>query len=139
MSKLLDRLKSSRQLRWIVPALVVDWLVVVILNLISTWVDRQYPYERDPARYLDDPSLQWPVTKERVPAGPNTWLDVYTFWIPIAVVVLVGAGVKRSFHDVHHGILVFLSSRALMRIIVECLKNRVRRLRALAGSALCAS
>ncbi|POY71856.1 hypothetical protein BMF94_5217 [Rhodotorula taiwanensis] len=129
MSKLLDRLKSSRQLRWIVPALVVDWLVVVILNLISTWVERQYPYERDPARYLDDPSLQWPVTKERVPAGPNTWLDVYTFWIPIAVVVLVGAGVKRSFHDVHHGILVFLSSRALMRIIVECLKNRVGRLR----------
>jgi hypothetical protein len=38
------------------------------------------PTTRNPAHYLNDPSLQWPVTEEHVPAGPNSALDNYTFW-----------------------------------------------------------
>lgn len=119
------QLRSSSQLRWVSPALIVDWAVVICLWWIARWVEQQFPYERDPARYLDDPALRWPVTKEHVPAHPNGALDLYTWYLPLAVVLVVGAGVKRSLHDVHHGALVFWSSRNLMLIVVECLKNRV--------------
>lgn len=127
MAGLLKQLRYSSHLRWFAPALVVDWIVVIVVNLLAQWVELQYPYKRDAAQYLDDPNLQWPVTEEHVPAGPNSALDNYTFWLPVVVILVVGGVFKRSLHDVHHGFLVFMSSRTLMRIVVECLKNRVRK------------
>ncbi|GAA5880964.1 hypothetical protein JCM3774_001489 [Rhodotorula dairenensis] len=129
MSLYLKQLRNSPHLRWFAPALVVDWVVVLAVNALAQWIELQLPYRRDPERYLHDPSLQWPLTRERVPAGPNSPFDVYTFWLPVLVVVVVGGAFKRSLHDVHHGLLVLFSSRSLMRIVVESLKNRVGRLR----------
>lgn len=129
MAGLVKQLRNSSHLRWVAPALLVDWIVVIVVNLLAQWVELQYPYKRDPAHYLNDPSLQWPVTEEHVPAGPNSALDNYTFWLPVVVILVVGGIFKRSLHDVHHGFLVFMSSRTLMRVVVECLKNRVGRLR----------
>jgi membrane-associated phospholipid phosphatase len=127
MAGLVKQLRNSSHLRWVAPALLVDWIVVIVVNLLAQWVELQYPYKRDPAHYLDDPSLQWPVTEEHVPAGPHSALDNYTFWLPVVVILVVGGIFKRSLHDVHHGFLVFMSSRTLMRVVVECLKNRVRK------------
>ncbi|BGP39537.1 hypothetical protein JCM10450v2_003503 [Rhodotorula kratochvilovae] len=124
------RIRTHPQLRWLSPAIAVDWLVVVALGFASQWVEAQYPYERDPERYLHDPSLHFEhVWNERVPAYPNGMLDQITWYLPLAVVVVVGGLFKRSLHDVHHGVLVLSASRAIMRLVVESLKNRVGRLR----------
>ncbi|GAA5905210.1 hypothetical protein JCM8208_000316 [Rhodotorula glutinis] len=124
------RIRSHPQLRWLSPAILVDWLVVALLGLLSHWVERQYPYLRDPEQYLDDPSLHFEhLYDERVPANPGGLLDQLTWYLPLAVIVVVGGLFKRSLHDVHHGLLVLSSSRAIMRLVVESLKNRVGRLR----------
>lgn len=126
----LKHLRDSPLVRACPPAVVVDWIVVVALFALAQWVELQPPYARDPERYLGDPALQWPVTPERVPAaGPASAFDAYTLWCPLATVLVVGGVGTRSLRDVHHGVLVLLSSRSLMRVVVESLKNRVGRLR----------
>ncbi|GJN88923.1 hypothetical protein Rhopal_001894-T1 [Rhodotorula paludigena] len=130
MSTLWAQVRSHRQLRFVSLAVLADWLVVVALGYAASWVSDQYPYERDPERYLLDTQYQWHhVAQERVPAHLNGLLDQLTWYLPGAIVILVGALVKHSLHDIHHGLLVLQSSRAIMRLVVESLKNRVGRLR----------
>ncbi|BGO96436.1 Lipid phosphate phosphatase 1 [Rhodotorula toruloides] len=129
MAGLVARIRSNPHLRFLTPSILVDWAVVLILGQATYYVEQIYPYERDPAHYFNDPDLQWPHGGERVPAYPGGLLDQLTWYLPILVIVLVGGLFKRSLHDVHHGILGLSASRAFMRMIVECIKNRVGRLR----------
>mgnify|MGYP001574173230 FL=1 len=125
----LDRLRSHPSLAWFSSALLVDWLVAIALGAASTWVERQYPFKRDVTHYLSDPSVSWPhAAHERVPAGPSSLLDLLTFYLPLLVLVLVSA-LRLSLHEMHHAVLALFSSRAIMRIVVECVKNRVGKLR----------
>ncbi|GAA5905001.1 hypothetical protein JCM6882_002415 [Rhodosporidiobolus microsporus] len=124
---------SSPTLRFLHPALVVDWVVVFSLSLLGHYIERQHVYERDVAHYLTpfpDPSISYPHKwVEQVPAHPNGMLDQITFYAPIAIFVLVGGLLRWSLHDVHHAVLALWTSRELMRITVEFIKNRVGRLR----------
>ncbi|BGP24190.1 lipid phosphate phosphatase 1 [Rhodotorula toruloides] len=129
MAGLAARVRSNPHLRFLTPSILVDWGVVLLLGQATYYVEQIYPYERDPAHYLNDPDLQWPHGPERVPAYPGSLLDQLTWYLPILVILLVGGLFKRSLHDVHHGILGLSASRAFMRMIVECIKNRVGRLR----------
>lgn len=126
MAGLVARIRSNPHLRFLTPSILVDWAVVLILGQATYYVEQIYPYERDPAHYLNDPDLQWPHGPEQIPAYPGSLLDQLTWYLPILVIVLVGGAFKRSLHDVHHGILGLSASRAFMRIFVECIKNRVR-------------
>ncbi|CEQ43138.1 SPOSA6832_05039, partial [Sporobolomyces salmonicolor] len=121
--------RLHRQLAFLSPALLVDWAVILALGGAARWVEHQYPYERDPAHYLADPDVSWPhVQHERVPAGPGGMLDQLTWYLPLAVMGVIGAA-RRSARDVHHAVMGLAASRAVMRLVVECLKNRVGRLR----------
>ncbi|KAJ8294847.1 Lipid phosphate phosphatase 2 [Rhodotorula toruloides] len=124
MAGLVARIRSNPHLRFLTPPILVDWAVVLILGQATYYVEQIYPYERDPAHYLKRPRL--PVASRR---RTSSLLDQLTWYLPILVIVLVGGLFKRSLHDVHHGILGLSASRAFMRMIVECIKNRVGRLR----------
>ncbi|ORY88096.1 phosphatidic acid phosphatase type 2/haloperoxidase, partial [Leucosporidium creatinivorum] len=113
-------------LSWFRPALLVDWTVILVLTLISIHIESIYPYERDVGHYLGDNDISWPhVFPERVSVR---LLDHLAFKLPALLVVLISA-MKLSLHDLHHSLLVLCSSRAIMRIAVEFIKNRVGRLR----------
>ncbi|GAA5855564.1 hypothetical protein JCM3766R1_000595 [Sporobolomyces carnicolor] len=118
----------KRQFRFVTPALLVDWIVVALLGLASHAIERRYPYERPVEPYLDDPQYQYPVVAEQVPSGPGSLLETLTWYFPLTVIVLVAAS-RKSFHDIHHGVLGLSASRAIMRLTVEFLKNQVGRLR----------
>ena len=126
MSSRLSTLRSSPQLAFLKRALITDWLVVVGLNAISRYIEATYPYERDVRHSLTDERISWAHSQgERVPV----WmLFRLAFWLPMAVLVLI-ALLRRSVHDLHHALLAFLTSGAIMRITVEWIKNRVGRLR----------
>ncbi|KAK4055992.1 hypothetical protein OIO90_002987 [Microbotryomycetes sp. JL221] len=73
----------KRHLSWFSPALMVDWLVAVLLVLVSERIERSDVFERDVRHYLHDNSVKWPHHKyERVP-GPL--LDKLTWWLPLKV------------------------------------------------------
>ncbi|GAA5855261.1 hypothetical protein JCM8547_009007 [Rhodosporidiobolus lusitaniae] len=131
-SALLSRL-SLPSLRWFAPALVVDWAVVFTLAALGHYIQDRPVFERDVAHYLapfPDPAISWPHKfVEQVPANKNGMLDQITFYMPIVVFVVVGGLFRRSLHDVHHAVLGLWSSRELMRVTVEFIKNRVGRLR----------
>lgn len=55
-------------------------------------------------------------------------LDLITWHAPAAFLAALGAA-RLSLHEIHHGLLTLAASRALMRFIVELLKNAVGRLR----------
>ncbi|GAA5912428.1 phosphatase PAP2 family protein [Sporobolomyces salmoneus] len=118
----------KRQFRFISPALLVDWIVVALLGLLSHYIERQWPYERPVELYLNNPDYQYAIMKEQVPSGPGSKMEIYTWYIPLTGIVLVAAA-RKSFHDIHHGILGLCASRAIMRLTVEFLKNQVGRLR----------
>ncbi|GAA6017135.1 hypothetical protein JCM11491_003272 [Sporobolomyces phaffii] len=117
-----------RQFRFISAALLVDWIVVLLLGFLSHYIERQYPYERPLEPYLDDPYYHFPLEREQVPAGPGSKLEWLAWYLPLAVIVVVAAA-RRSFHDIHHGVLGLAASRAIMRLTVEFLKTQVGRLR----------
>ena len=112
----------AKHLSWLSPALLVDWAIAAGLVLISIRIERSYPYERSAEHYLGDNDLAWPHTwHERV---PGEMLDNLTFFLPALVCALVAA-VRMSLHELHHSFLVLYASRAVMRITVEWIKNRV--------------
>lgn len=60
--------------------------------------------------------------KEQVPAGPGSKMEWITWYLPLAVIVIVAAS-KRSFHDIHNGVLGLAASRAIMRLTVEFVRS----------------
>lgn len=108
----------KRQFRFISPALLVDWIVVALLGLLSHYIERQWPYERPVELYLNNPDYQYAIMKEQVPSGPGSKMEIYTWYIPLTGIVLVAAA-RKSFHDIHHGILGLCASLAIMRLTVE--------------------
>jgi diacylglycerol diphosphate phosphatase / phosphatidate phosphatase len=114
---------ARAHLAWFRSALIVDWIVMVALLLLSFKVEATYPYERDVEHYLGDNDISWKHTViERVSVA---LLDDLAFKLPALLVVLIAA-MKLSLHDLHHGLLALCSSRALMRLAVEGIKNRVQ-------------
>lgn len=49
-------------------------------------------------------------------------MEWITWYLPLAVIVIVAAS-KRSFHDIHHGVLGLAASRAIMRLTVEFVRS----------------
>ncbi|KAM0748088.1 acid phosphatase/Vanadium-dependent haloperoxidase [Meredithblackwellia eburnea MCA 4105] len=126
-TRYINSARRSPHLKWLSWALLVDWLVVIILNRISVYIESTYPYKRDVRHQLGDINISWPMAvHERVPSYPL--LDQLSFWLPFGILAAVGAS-RLSLHEVHHSILALWSSRAVMRITVEWIKNRVGRLR----------
>lgn len=114
-----------RKPAWATSALLVDWAVIVALVLVSQLVASRYPYVRDESHYVGDPEYGWPIQKEQVPVP---LLDALAYYLPAGVAVVISAA-RRSLHEVHNSLIAITAGRALMRITVECIKNRVGRLR----------
>jgi hypothetical protein len=45
-------------------------------------------------------------------------MEWITWYLPLAVIVVIAAA-RKSFHDIHHGVLGLAASRAIMRLTVE--------------------
>ncbi|GAA6063711.1 hypothetical protein JCM10212_006825 [Sporobolomyces blumeae] len=117
-----------RQFEFVTPALLVDWVVVLALSALARHFESRYPYARPIEPYLGDPAYGYPVEDEQFPSGPGSVLDVVTWYAPLGVIAVVAAA-RRSFHDLHHGVLGLTASRAVMRTVVEFLKVQVGRFR----------
>ncbi|KAK4049030.1 hypothetical protein OIV83_004391 [Microbotryomycetes sp. JL201] len=116
----------KENLSWFSPALAIDWIVALVLVWISIRIERSPVFERNVAHYLHDNNVKWPhIEHERV---PGQLLDQLTLYLPACVVIAVSL-VRLSLHDLHHGLLALYSSRSVMRISIEWIKNRVGRLR----------
>ncbi|KAL8283812.1 hypothetical protein RQP46_005244 [Phenoliferia psychrophenolica] len=125
----LSRFRSgtASQLAFLSPALVGDWAVVIALSFVSSWIERQYPYERDVRHQLMDGRISWPHSDgERVPVP---MLYQLAFWLPFSLLLAISLVLRQSLHDAHHALLALFTSGALMRVTVEFVKNRVGRLR----------
>lgn len=107
------------------PAFLADWLVPFILTLISHRIESVYPFERTVTKFvLADPSLSHLHTlQERCP-GPL--LDQLSYYLPLAFFLVIGL-YRQSLQEIHHSVLALVGSRALMRIVVESVKNRAGR------------
>ncbi|GAA5941982.1 phosphatase PAP2 family protein [Sporobolomyces koalae] len=120
--------RIKHALRFVSPALLVDWIVVLALGVVSRYIESRYPYERPLEPYLDDPYYHYPLEPEQVPSGPGSRLEAIAWYLPLVIIVLVAAA-RKNLHDLHHGVLGLAASRAIMRLTVEFLKNQVGRLR----------
>lgn len=101
----------------------MDWIVIYSLSRLADHLRSLQPYERDPGRYLTNESLTWPRSAKRL---HDPILDNLAQWLPAAVVVLASLRTLRlNLHELHHGLLALNAGRALSRIVVEWLKNRV--------------
>lgn len=116
------------QFKFVSAALLVDWILIAGLGLLSHHIERRYPYERPVEPYLNDPQYHYDIVEEQIPSGPGSKLEWIAWYLPLTVIVIVAA-IRRSFHDIHHGVLGLASSRAIMRLTVEFLKTQVGRLR----------
>lgn len=68
---------------------------------IAAWT----PYKLQIEPFLSDPTLAYPY--KRVETVNAEELYLYSYRIPLAIIVLVGAA-RLSIHEIHHGILAFL-------------------------------
>lgn len=110
-------------LDWVSPALLMDWLVIYALSRLADHLRSLQPYERDPGRYLNSDSLNYPRSAKRL---HDPILDNAALWLPAVIVVLASLrSLRLNLHELHHGLLALNAGRAMSRVIVEWLKNRV--------------
>lgn len=100
-----------------------DWLFTIFLLLLVTYLTNSNGHKREFS--LTDTSIQHTfAVKERVPF----WVAIVVAGaVPLVVIVLVGALWRRSFWDVHNGLLGLLLSLATATVVTDILKVTVGR------------
>jgi len=126
MPSLPQNLTWFRNLRWPSQAVLIDWLVVIALGVLGHELQRLPPYRQRVEDWLQDPSLSYPM--HYPPTVSITGLWRLTFYLPIALIVLVG-GLRTSIHEIHHGVLSFCASFYVQDLVVSMVKNLVGRFR----------
>ncbi|KAG8936011.1 hypothetical protein FRC02_005207 [Tulasnella sp. 418] len=104
-------------------AYIVDWALSTFLWVLAQTVKAMPVHEREFS--LTDPLISHPHTHEQVSSFANQYISAL---FPIAFAIIVGA-LRRSAHEVHHGVLACWSGICIAHLITDILKNRIGRLR----------
>ncbi|TFK64109.1 lipid phosphate phosphatase 1 [Pluteus cervinus] len=114
---------GQNSLDWFNIGYAFDWLSVLIIWAASQVAAIGPVYERDFS--LDDPLISNPERHNRISSVLNSNV---AFVVPI-IVISLGGILRKSFIDIHHGVLVVCASRGLARLLTESIKHAVGRLR----------
>ncbi|KAF8239420.1 lipid phosphate phosphatase 1 [Tricholoma matsutake] len=117
------RLFGQNPLNWLDRSYAVDWFVVASFWVLSWFADLVPVFER--SFDLHDPLISHPHGKDQVSSGLN---NTIALWLPILIVTIVGC-FRKSFMEIHHGIISVCAGRGLARLITELLKHKIGRLR----------
>lgn len=108
---------------WLDRSYITDWVLVLILWLLSEFASAIPIYEREFS--IHDPSISNPLRKSQVSSELNNALALY---LPAVIVVI--SGIKnRSLVQSHHGVISVCAGRGLARLITEVLKRIIGGLR----------
>jgi len=109
---------------WWEPAYIVDWSAVGIVFVLSLFSHSASPFER--TFELGDTSIKHTFARdERVPGHLLYFMALY---VPLFISGILGA-LKGSSHNLHHAVLVLLSSHVLTNLCTDWLKSAIGRLR----------
>ncbi|KAF9357081.1 hypothetical protein BGX26_004290 [Mortierella sp. AD094] len=98
-----------------------DWIFCIVLLLLFFLLDNTEPFHRQFS--VQNTAIMFPYAeKETIP----TWaLALIAVVFPVAVIAVVGLGVRRSPYDFHNGILGLLVSVLLTTIFTQVIKVTV--------------
>lgn len=117
--------RASALVPWFSPAFLTDYALLILAYFGTSYLYHLHPFKRDVAHYLFNSDVSYPHLIDQVSVD---LLNTLTLSLPLAIIVLVALS-RWSLHDLHHGIMSLSVSRTIMKLIVECAKNRVGRLR----------
>lgn len=108
---------------WLTYSYLPDWLCTIALLLIISLSTRNSGYQRQFS--LVDTSIQHTyAVQERVPF----WAALLAAGVaPAAIIVCIGFFWRKSFWDVHNGLLGLLSALGLTTVLTELIKISVGR------------
>ncbi|KAI9279261.1 phosphatidic acid phosphatase type 2/haloperoxidase [Sporodiniella umbellata] len=118
-------LKGSMKRR-LTLSYVFDWFLVIMMMIVFFAIDRIQPFHRHFS--LNDTSIMFPYAEqERVPV----WLLlIVCIVIPILMIIVIslsGLGYRRSWHDLHAGILGLCLGLSMTIMFTDVLKVTVGR------------
>ncbi|CAO3677165.1 unnamed protein product [Rhizopus stolonifer] len=103
-----------------------DWLLVFIMIIVFFSIDRIEPFHRQFS--VIDKTIMFPYAEqERVPVWLLLIVCILIPIILIAVISLSGVGYKRSWHDLHAGILGLCLGLSMTIMFTDVLKITVGR------------
>ncbi|KAI9284442.1 phosphatidic acid phosphatase type 2/haloperoxidase [Umbelopsis sp. AD052] len=95
-----------------------DWILGIIFLAIFLAIDYVPPFHQE--FYLDDWSIRYPYSvKERV---SFTALLLISVLAPLVIIVIIAGFIKRSFHDLHHGLLGLFFALTFTLMFTDVLK-----------------
>jgi len=102
---------------WFLATYVYDWIIVAVvggigfsLSLFVSPFDRYLP--------LNDPSVSYPLLPDIVPV----WLLLLLCWLIPVGFFLIAQYWRKSFHDLHHGVLCLFAAFMITGAITSCVK-----------------
>ncbi|KAH8550941.1 phosphatidic acid phosphatase type 2/haloperoxidase [Umbelopsis sp. PMI_123] len=104
--------------RRIILSYLKDWILGLVFLIIFLAIDFVPPFHQE--FYLDDWSIRYPYSvKERV---SFTALLLISILAPLVIIVLIAGLIRRSFHDVHHGLLGLFFALTFTLMFTDVLK-----------------
>ncbi|TFK48551.1 lipid phosphate phosphatase 1 [Heliocybe sulcata] len=126
LTRVQDKVKElfgRDSLDWLSVSYVIDWLVASAFFFLGNLVSHLAPFEREFSP--DDPTISHKHHSNQISGTTNGSIALY---IPLIITTAVCA-MQRSAIGIHHSALALWAGRSLAKFTVECLKNRVGRLR----------
>ncbi|KAI8871418.1 acid phosphatase/Vanadium-dependent haloperoxidase [Ramicandelaber brevisporus] len=123
LTRLLPCLPRTRKAQ-LIFIYALDWLTIIILAGATFGIDKIKPFHREFS--VGDKSISH-VYKENTVS--DTMLFVISAIIPLALILFVGLGIRRSIKDVHHGLLGLGLCLTMTLVITVSFKITVGRLR----------
>ncbi|KAF8159483.1 lipid phosphate phosphatase 1 [Crassisporium funariophilum] len=114
-----NRFFGQDAMEWFDRSYMTDWMVVLVIWLLSGMVSASPVFERDFSP--SDPEINHPHKKNQVGSVLNHSIALF---VPLLIVALVG-GIQRSLLVVHHGAIGVCAARGLARLVTEVLKHSV--------------
>ncbi|KAI8580730.1 hypothetical protein K450DRAFT_235671 [Umbelopsis ramanniana AG] len=95
-----------------------DWILGIMFLAIFLAIDYVPPFHQE--FYLDDWSIRYPYSvKERV---SFTALLLISVLAPLVIIIIIAGFIKRSFHDLHHGLLGLFFALTFTLMFTDVLK-----------------
>ncbi|CAO3686870.1 unnamed protein product [Umbelopsis vinacea] len=115
MSNIQNYLGSHKRM---ILSYLKDWILVIVFLVIFFAIDYIPPFHQE--FYADDWSIRYPYTaKERVPVSALVIISVVA---PFVIIAFVAIAIKRSFHDLHHGVLGLFFALTFTLMFTDVLK-----------------
>ncbi|KAJ1835579.1 hypothetical protein IWW55_002218 [Coemansia sp. RSA 2706] len=100
---------------------VVDWAVTLVSTLIWLYLGVAQPHYQPFS--VHDKGISYPYVPPDQQTVTVPMLFAVSIGVPVCVVVVLAAGIKRNMHDLHVGLLGLLMGVSLTLMFTNCLKN----------------